>query len=50
MHLPFVAKGAPEVPLFPVYGELRKIVQEVGAELPKITIRLPSKTGRFSLI
>jgi hypothetical protein len=30
-----------------VYGESGKIVQKVRAQLPKITLRLPSKTGRF---
>lgn len=48
MHLPFVAKGAPEVPLFPIYGELGKIVQEVGAELPKITVQITLKNWPFS--
>ena len=35
------------VSAFAVYGESGKIVQKVRARLPKITLRLPSKTGRF---
>jgi hypothetical protein len=30
-----------------VYGESGKIVQKVRAQLPKIPLGLPSKTGRF---